>query len=345
MASRSSNNLKASGIPEDSPAGFLDAPNALSPNNVELTKGESEPEVTVPQGISILKEIFPEHGEEAAQAPKGKAPSVLQLLGSVPSPARAPLGGSMQPFGPPAHAPMPMVAPVVPPPPPLMPAPACQAAQAHWEPPRAMGQPEPAFGSYRERLRAGGRGAFQRAFDIGLVPKNMKQEWMTNGTDANNGAMGMPYGGDAQQMWNGQVQSSDYGGMAMQAQYPYVQQVPQQSPMPVQMMPQPQMQPQMQQPMQMMPMASGDQSPQMGQLQLPQMAMQQMAMQQSQMPSMGMSQAPTPTSSGASTPSGVESVRSECMAILMPQASQFSCDNDLLAAQLKASADCQCYED
>lgn len=34
-----------------------------------------------------------------------------------------------------------------------------------------------------------------------------------------------------------------------------------------------------------------------------------------------------------------------CLAIIMPDAAQVPCDKDLLAAQLRAVADCQCYED
>merc|ERR1719162_2176832 len=125
-----------------------------------------------------------------------------------------------------------MVAPVMPPPP-VMPAPAYQ---------------EQGFPSYRERLRAGGRGAFQRAFDIGLMPKNMKQEGQTGSS--------MSYG-DANQMWTGagQMQSNDY---AYQAQY--------QMPMPSQQMPLMMPHMAMQQPStQMLPM-QGEQSPQMGQI-------------------------------------------------------------------------------
>lgn len=45
--------------------------------------------------------------------------------------------------------------------------------------------------------------------------------------------------------------------------------------------------------------------------------------------------------SGDSTPSDVD----RCMAFLMTQGSNLQCDKDIMAAQLKAAADCQCYED
>lgn len=183
--------------------------------------------------------------------------------------------------------------------------------------------------------------------------------------------MTMPYGGvgDSHQMWSGagQMQSSDYCGVPMATQYPCAPQSPElqhmaqmsaQQMMPMQqqqqMMPMQQpMLPQMamQQPMQMVPMAQGELSPQMHmqqQMQMSQMQMPQMPLQQMQMPQMAMSPVQTPTASGESTPTGMqtpaESVRSECMAILMPQASQLNCD--MLAAQLQASAEqCNCYED
>jgi len=336
---------------------FVNAPAALSPNPTKVmdppvqSHGEEDiettPEANAPQGISILKEIFPEHDADSANA-AGKAapPPLQQLLGSVPSPARAtPTSihqNSQAPtFGPPTHAPMPLAAPVLPPPPPMLPAQACrQREQEQWESFRNMAQPEQSvYGSYRERLRAGGRNAFQRAYDAGLVPKNMKnQEWTPQSHEMQIGATGMPYNamGDGNQMWNSavQMQSTDYCGMQMQPQYQCMQQV--------------QMQPQMQQPMQMLSMPAGDQSPQMGQMNMTPMAMSQMQMQ---MPPMALSQVQTPvntpasTASGDSTPTELMSVRSECMAILMPQASQFPCNNDMLAAQLKEMAADQRYED
>lgn len=129
----------------------------------------------------------------------------------------------------------------------------------------------------------------------------------------------------------------DYSGVQMQApQTPEMQHM-----MPMQqgppMLPQMAFQQQpMQQPMQTMPM-QGDHSPMMGQMQIP----HGMPMQ---LPQMAMSQPQTPSASGASTPK--EICERECLAILMPQASQFGVtDKEALAAQLQASADCQRYED
>lgn len=343
----------------------------LSPREI-ATKPCEEEEVeevrAATQGISILKEIFPDHDVEASEcaaAPSKEGPLLQNILGSVPSPARAPFGQvNSTPFGPPSHTPMPMVAPVGPPPPPLMPAPVCQD---QWEGARATGPllAEPAFGNYRERLRAGGRGAFQRAIDAGFVPKNMKQEWgamqmssanaqgmLSSAADVHSGG-NMSYGvGDSQQMWGGagQMAGSDYCGVALQQQYsqdycgmqmqapptpdmmPMGQQIaPPMSTQTPLMLPQMAVQQPMQQQMQMMPM-QGDQSP---------MQMAQMSMP---VTPMAVPQTPT-TASGDTTPVGIDHVQRECMAILMPQTSQFPCDKDILAAQLKASADCQRYED
>lgn len=262
---------------------------------------------------------------------------------------------------------MPMAAPVFPPPPPTAAAPAYMQApqeQVHFEPPRMAAPmlPEQPFISYRERLRAGGRGAFQRAYDAGIVPKSMKQDWSStqtaHGVLAQQPEMQNGYGtgGDSQQMWsgNGQMQQQDYYGAPMQSQYPCMQQVQQ----PQQTMT---MLPQMavQQP-QMMPLAqcnSGEQSPMSMQLQ--QMQVAQMNQQlQLQLPQMAMSQGHTPSASGASTPmsgystpTDFENVRRECMAIVMPQTSQSfgqfqaapSCDE--LLAQLQAASSCERYED
>lgn len=209
--------------------------------------------------------------------------------------------------------------------------------------------PEHGFESYRERLRAGGRGAFQRAFDVGLLPKNMKE--------APNSSMPYAAVGDSQQMWSGagQMQSNDFCGMSMQQQqYQCIQQVVPPSPemqhmtaLPVQSpMQQPQMSvmmPQMAMQQQVVSLAQGEQSPQMAQMQMTQMPVAQM-----QLPQMSTASGEqTPTSNGASTPTEIEDwCRRECMGILTSQTSQFfPCDQDLLAAQLKASADCQRYED
>jgi len=224
-------------------------------------------------------------------------------------------------------------APVMPPPPALLPGPTCPVDR--WEAQQRAAAPsrnEPIFGgSYRERLRAGGQHAFQRAFDVGLMPKNMRQEC----SDV--------YSGQGDQMWNGmgQMQANDYCGAPMQSHY---QQVPMEHmmSMPPQQMypgagpifepPQP-MQPMLPQmpPMQMVPLMQAEQSPHMAQM--PQPAMQALT--------------PTASSSYGSTPTEMDSVRAECMAIVMPQDSPFfPVDKDLLALQLKASAElCNCYED
>lgn len=332
---------------------FSNAPAALSPREAEQQKDGA----SAPQGFSILKECFPEKKEQKA------VPGVLeQLLGGIPSPSRngnvfgngvaAPNG---VPFGPPAHAPMQMLAPSMPPPPPMQAAPTCQ--DPRWEPPRAAAPQCEAFaGSYRERLRAGGRAAFQRGFDAGFVPKSMKQDWSQMPQTTSQGVLSHPQEvqnasavqyGDNQQMWNGagQMQNNEYYYVPVQApqfqQGSYSQEMAMQQPQMAMQQPQMQMLPQMamQQPMQMMPMAQGEQSPQLSQcnvMQMPSMAMQSMP------------QTPTASSSGYSTPmSEVDNVRAECMAMLMPQASQFCpVDRDQLVAQLKAAAvDQSEYED
>lgn len=139
------------------------------------------------QGITVLKEILPGHGSGADQATPlpSKVPILEQLLGSIATPARsvpAPPASTQwnrMPIGPPTHAPMLLVAPSVPPPPPSRPAPACHTPQETLEAPKPTAQtfPESTFASYRERLQAGGRGVFQRTIDSGLMPKAMKPEW------------------------------------------------------------------------------------------------------------------------------------------------------------------------
>lgn len=321
---------------------FANAPAPTSP------RGDAEAKDAAPQGFSILNECFPEQKELKA------VPGVLeQLLGGLPSPARstnrfgmgaaAPNGA---PFGPPAHAPMQMMAPSMPPPPPMQAAPSCQ--DPRWQPAQGAAPQAEHFGSYREKLRAGGRAAFQRGFDAGFAPKNMKQDWNQMSHDASQGVHSQPHEGavhygDNQQMWNGAAQmqqNSEYYYVPVQA--PQFQQGSYSQEMPQMAMQQPQMQmlPQMamQQPMQMMPLAQGEQSPmsQCNVMQMPPLAMQQMP------------QTPTASSSGYSTPlSEVDSVRAECMAMLMPQASQFCpVDKEELARQLRAAAVDQAeYED
>lgn len=127
-------------------------------------------------GVSILKEIFPDHGSaDGPAALVSQHPPLHQLLGSIPSPAR-----NLRSSGRGVVATTPLAAPAIPPPPlpPMLPAQTCLQAQDAWNLLDAALPPltEPSFSSYRERLRAGGRGALQRAFDAGLVPKSMKHD-------------------------------------------------------------------------------------------------------------------------------------------------------------------------
>lgn len=248
--------------------------------------------------------------------------SILQLLGGIPSPARKyPQSGQLQGSGhlgstqpqgipccPPPHAPMPLEAPASPPPPPMS-----QVSVLNCD----VGP------SYRERLRAGGQGAFQRAFNVGLMPKSMKNDWsgpcasaeaqgmLPQQADMQNGMYQQWTGRDSQQMWNGagQMQGHEYWYVPMEQPQVYTQ-----SPEMVQMAP---MQDQ-QQMLAMQPQAL---------LQPPQIS---------------------PTSMGNETLLQQESMPSElgrCLAIVMPESAMLPCDKDLVAAQLKAAADCQCYED
>jgi len=172
-------------------------------------------------------------------------------------------------------------------------------------------------------LRAGGRGALQRAFDAGLMPKAMKQEWgaadvqgnLHPQADVQNGMLTpCATGNDTQQMWDGamHMQSDDpwssMEGFAPQTAWNGVNyDVHAMAPCPY---------------LEQGPLTSGQQ---------PMSAM----MQPVQMPQV-------------STPPAWEAVPTDierCMAIVMPQSAQFPCDKDLMAAQLKAAADCQCYED
>jgi len=322
-------------------------------------------------GVSILKEIFPEHGKEPI-----KNDAILQqLLGSIATPARnsilrnqAAAKQQMQnlpcappshaptiPCGPPSHAPMLSVAPAMTPPPPSA-APAYQAPSA----PPAFPQVN-TFTNYREKLRAGGRGAFQRSIDAGFMPKSMKQDWNAAQAPSAHAQGFLPQqqmqnsqqtwnGDDGQQMWNGAGQMHGNGGWGVPASQPqmpmqhmYAQQV---SPLEQQAMPS-QQQDQMLMYQSQMPQQVQTAQMQMPQMQMPQMEMPQMQMPQMQMPQMQMQQMqqmemPTPTASGDSTPADVD----RCMAIINPQAGQFPYDKDLVALQLRAAAECQqCYED
>jgi len=182
---------------------------------------------------------------------------------------------------------------------------------------------DPSSTSYRERLRAGGRGAFQRAIDAGLAPKAMKQEWsglqassgpaqgfLPQQLDCHSAAM-MQYSttGDGQQIWNGIGQMQSNGGWCspmnqpqMQSQQPYMPQQMMSQSMPQQMPPQV-----FQDQVQMM---QGGASPHLAQMVAPQM----------------------------------QAHLDSCMANAMPQAGQQ--DQEFMALQLKAAAELQqCYQD
>jgi len=199
-----------------------------------------------------------------------------------------------------------------------------------------------ACGSYRERLRAGGRGALQRAFDSGLVPKNMKQDWnsMQSPTSQMSSSGGMAFYTntvDNQQVWNGGV--SDYWCMPtdqtqMASQMPYMQQMGpmvsmQQQPMST--TPLPQQAP----PLQLGPPASmqaGGPPPATSALMLP-----QGALMRGDTPAVGSMQDVTPQSD--STPEEID----RCKAIIMPNFDAY--DPEAMAAQLRAVAYGQTYED
>merc|ERR1712232_763876 len=147
----------------------------MSVSMASATQGDNDVHEQPPQCVSILTELFPEHGviETSAEKIPQSRPPLQQLLGSIPTPAR-----SLAAFRGTATTP-PLAAPTIPPPPlpPMLPAQACQRNQDSWDLPRSTPpSAEPYFTSYREKLRAGGRGALQRAFDAGLVPKSMKQD-------------------------------------------------------------------------------------------------------------------------------------------------------------------------
>jgi hypothetical protein len=218
---------------------------------------------------------------------------------------------------------------------------------------------EPAFASYRERLRAGGRGAFQRALDAGLMPKSMKQdasarpEAMPMAPSAFQGQQDALYSThmsqsspmaytsavDGQPLWNtaGPMQGNDYwpaqvGHPQPQAQYSCVQHMQNLSNQFPQMGSMHQMAGQQSLAMQI-PTQQHQLPPQMpSQMQQPQMQFPQM-----QVPEVRVHNG----APGDSTPTEWD----KCMAIVMPQTAQFPCDKDLLVAQLRAAADCHCYED
>jgi hypothetical protein len=316
---------------------------------------EAEGTKTPPQGISILKEIFPEHGSG-----EGTAPALAQqmLLNSIPTPARAcsspvPALTSTTPISSPSLSPLPVI-----------PTSICRSGT-----------------SYRERLRAGGREAFQRAFGVGLMPKTMRQEAMNcsdmqfprpdatfNGFPVSQNATPisspMSYSSvtDSHAVWDAPapMQSADYwpsqmehpllleqpqmmgrfGGsqdvpqMSSQFQQDQYQQAAWRS-MPMQQMQRPELPPQAMQQMQQMQ--------QMHHMQQMQPDLSPQAMQQMQMPHMQV-QVPQMHMQRMELDSSPTELH-RCMAIVMPETAQFPCDKNMVAAQLQAAADCQCYED
>lgn len=200
-----------------------------------------------------------------------------------------------------------------------------------------LGTPPPApvyQESYRDRLRAGGRGALQRSFDAGFMPATMKQEWGAAQTaaayaDGYMAQQSMEYGmgGDAQYMWGSQDQwqgDDSWGG----SQYHHMQHGSMQEDYyQHQMGPQPQDL--------LLPLEPGHMGPVTPHAQCP------------QTPQMGPitphAQCPQTPQMLPMTPAGPDGSPSNLMAIVMP--TQFPCDSDEMAAQLKAAADCQCYED
>jgi hypothetical protein len=271
-------------------------------------------------GISILKEIFPNQASG-----EGSAPSKQMLLNSIPTPSRAcasPLHAltSTTPLPPPSLAPVP-----------LMPAPSCHHLGGS---------------NYRERLRAGGREAFQRAYNAGLMPKAMKQDGMY-GSDSwmgrhqfsqNNTPVSSPMSyssvADGHAVWDSAAaaaptQNADYWPNQMEH---------------AQMLDRPQMMSNFG--------ASHDTQqiiPQFQQAQFQQawnaVAMQQAGQQQQQQAQL---QLQLPQQQMQQMPVAVGSSPTElhrCMAIILPETAQFPCDKQMVAAQLQAAADCQYYED
>jgi len=134
--------------------------------------------------------------------------------------------------------------------------------------------------------------------------------------------------------------------------------MPSQSAVPFQMMSQ--MQDPLVPSMQTLPMTADEHSLQM--LQMTQLQLPQMQLPQMEFPPTPMSQVST-TASDDRTPRDIDIDQcmanvmpqaspyprdidiDQCMAIVLPQASPYACDRDFIAAQLRAAAECQCYED
>lgn len=199
---------------------------------------------------------------------------------------------------------------------------------------------------YRERLRAGGREAFQRAFNVGLVPKSMKQEVYNNDMQGlrqqHSASVSSPMAyssvPESHAMWDAPMQSNDYWHTQMEHP-PMLEQPQMMSPHFTGSQDVQQMMPQFQQAWNPVPMQQPDMQPQPlphGQLPaMPNMQVPQMHMQQQQLEGMPVVD---------SSPTELH----RCMAIIMPEAGQFGqfpCDKNMMAAQLQAAADCQCYED
>jgi len=286
-----------------------------------------------------------------------KVPILEQLLGNIATPVRSNQPPQVQrnsvPYSPPVHAPTLIVSASATPPPPSRPASGDQVPQAQWEAPQTAipALPEPGFTSYREKLRAGGRGAFQRNIDAGLIPKAMKQEavagqmqqapaqgYLPQQAHVQNGT-GMQYvsSGDGQHMWG----STEYGNLwsmpvdqshNMSSQCQYVEQMShleqQMIPQSLEQMlaPQPQMSQQMTVPM--MPQMTAHQPNMQDCMQMMPMAQDVQSLQMSQCSPVGLPQI------GECTPTDIN----RCLAIVMPQAAQFPCDRDSMVAQLKAAA-------
>lgn len=235
-------------------ADVSDEPALLSPRGgAPEGKTTSEAVKHGPHGPSILKEIFPDHGQITEK-----------VLDGIPSPSRArtrkgQTGGFQGNFSPaaraPVHSPPPALVHSPPPPSPM---------HRQWEAPQIMSTPPPApafggsasafggsvpalGGSYRDRLRAGGRGALQRSADAGLVPRPTHQEpgatqmaltcgqaFTAHQSEAHQGpSLAMEYGVASEQlMWTGQqqMQSDSCWGSPMSSapQYPHMQQGPMQ---------------------------------------------------------------------------------------------------------------------
>lgn len=309
-------------------------------------------------------------GKEKTPAP-GQLP-LQQLLGSIPTPARAspqarPQTSTLTSTAPPTAQSASVVPPPPPGAPPMLPVAACQSRLDQLELSRMMSPPlsEPTFTSYRERLRASGRCAFQRAYDIGLLPKAMKQDaalaaraesqFQTDVRSCTPMSTPMSYvssaGNTPMSMHSSDCWSMHMDPSSMQPNCPS-----QQIHMMAQQSDTRQMSQMQYQMSQMLPYSAMPQHPQQHQLALEAssphssqvqvgMQMSQMQPQHMQMSQMHISQVQPPqthlqvAANGDTTPTEID----RCMRIVMNGAPQY--DKNMMAAQLQATADCQCYED